>query len=90
MISKLNEKKVALSLALTSGIIYIVCAVLIAILPTGTMKAFGFLFDGIDINKISSTSVSFTSTILGLIEVVALSLVAGYIFAMIYNKRKEK
>ena len=42
MISKLNEKKVAFSLAGTSGIIYIVCAVLIAIFPTGTMKAFGF------------------------------------------------
>jgi len=90
MISKLNEKKVAFSLAGTSGIIYIVCAVLIAIFPTGTMKAFGFLFHGIDISKISSASVSFTSTILGLIEIIALSLIVGYIFAIIYNRTKEK
>ena len=89
MEDKLNEKKVAFSLAGTSGIIYIICAVLIAIFPTGTVKTFGFLFHGIDISKISRESVPFTSTILGLIEIIALSLVVGYIFAMIYNKIKE-
>ena len=89
MTDKLNEKKVAFSLAGTSGIIYIICAVLIAIFPTGAMKAFGFLFHGIDISKISNASVTFASTILGLIEIVALSIIVGYIFTIIYNKIKE-
>ena len=89
MIDKLNEKKVAFSLAGASGIIYVVCAVLIAIFPTGTVKVFGALFHGIDISKITRESVPFTSTILGLIEIIMLSLVAGYIFAKIYNKIKE-
>ena len=44
MEDKLNEKKVAFSLAGTSGIIYIICAVLIAIFPTGTVKHLGFCF----------------------------------------------
>ena len=89
MTEKLNEKKVAFGLASTSGIIYIVCAMLVAIFPAGTVKVFGALFHGIDISKITRESVPFTSTIIGLIEIVALSLVAGYIFAKIYNKIKE-
>ena len=89
MTEKLNEKKVAFSLASTSGIIYIVSAMLVAIFPAGTVKVFGALLHGIDISKITRESVPFTSTIIGLIEIVALSLVAGYIFAKIYNKIKE-
>lgn len=89
MDNKLDEKKVAFSLAGTSGIIYIICAVLIAIFPTGTVRTFGYLFHGIDISRIARESVPFTETIIGLVEIVALSLIVGYIFAVIYNKIKE-
>ena len=88
MEDKLNAKKVAFSLAGASAIIYIICAILIAIFPIGTVKVFGFLFHGIDISKISRMSVPFTSTILGLIEIIALSMLFGFVFAKIYNKMK--
>ena len=87
--NKLNEKKFAFSLAGTFGVIYILCAILIAIFPAGMVKAFGFLFHGIDISRIAEESLPFIDTILGLIEIIALSLIVGYIFAKIYNMIKD-
>jgi len=89
MTDKLNEKKVSFSMAGTAGIAYIICALLIAISPTGTVKVFGALFHGIDISKIARGSMPFMSTIIGLIEIIALSLIVGYIFAKIYNMIKD-
>lgn len=86
---KLNEKKVAFSLAGTSGVIYVICAILVAISPVGTVKVFGYLFHGIDVSKIMRESVTFMGTVIGLIEIIILGAVVGYIFAMIYNKIKE-
>lgn len=89
MAEKLSAKKVALSLASVAGIVYIICAILVAIAPTWTVNTFGALFHGIDISKIARESVPITSTILGLVEIVVLALIIGYLFAIIYNKIQE-
>lgn len=86
MTDKLNAKRVALTLAIVSAILYIACALLIAIAPDFTMNLFSNLFHGIDISKITSTSVSFGGVLLGLIEIIAYALIAGWLFALIYNK----
>ena len=89
MADRLNAKRVGYSLAAVSGIVYLACAILVAIAPSWTVSFFGALFHGIDISKITRESVPFTSTVLGLIEIIALSLIVGYIFAKIYNRIKE-
>lgn len=83
--AKLNAKLVALSLAGVSGILYVICALLIAIAPTATLKMFSNVFHGIDITKIAATNISFGNTIIGLIEILVYSLIAGWIFAAVYN-----
>ena len=87
MEDKLNTKKVAFSLAWISGIVYIICAVLVAISPVGTVKMFRYLFHGIDISKIATTP-TLANSILGLFEIVILALFVGWLFAWIYNKQK--
>ena len=88
MVDKLSPKRVAYSLASVSAILYIVCAVLIAIAPEATIKLFGSLFHGINIELIAQNTISFGSTILGLIEIVVGSLIIGWLFAKIYNSIK--
>ena len=85
MADKLNTKRVANSLAITAGIFSLVCMLLILMAPTFTMDLFGAIFHGIDLSQISKTA-SIGSSILGVIEVMILGWIAGWLFAVIYNK----
>ena len=88
MAEKLNSKRVAFSLAIVSAILYLVCTIFIYIAPNFTVNLFSNLFHGIDITKIEDTSISLGNTLIGLIEIVVYSLIAGWLFALIYNKLK--
>lgn len=87
MADKLNSKRTAFSLAIVSGIVYIVCAILVAIAPIFTLNTFGALFHGIDISQIAATP-TITNTIIGFAEIVVLALIVGWLFAVVYNKLK--
>lgn len=84
---KLSPKKVSLSLAGVSGIISVICALLIAIAPQDTVRFFGAIFHGIDLSSITS-QITVSGAILGTIEVIVIALIAGWLFAVIYNKIK--
>ena len=84
---KLSAKRVSLSLAVTTGIISILCALLIAIAPQFTIKFFGAIFHGIDISQIEKT-MTFSSAITGVIAAIIVALTVGWLFATIYNKVK--
>ena len=88
MAEKLSAKRVSLSLAAVSGIISIVCAVLIAIAPETTTKLLGEIFHGIDASQIMKT-LTISGVIFGTIEVVVIALIAGWLFAKIYNSIKN-
>ena len=84
---RLDAKKVSLSLAATSGIISVACALLIAVAPQFTVNLFGAIFHGVDLTKIQKT-MTFSDAILGTIEVIVLALIVGWLFAKIYNSFK--
>jgi len=86
MADRLNAKRVGYSLAAVSGIVYLACAILVAIAPSWTVGFFGALFHGIDITQIARTPVPLGSTVLGLVEIVVLGYVVGWLYAKIYNK----
>ncbi len=85
MAEKLNARRVSLSLAATIGIISVVCALLILIAPQATMNLFGAIFHGIDISQITKP-ITLGGALLGTVEVAIIALVAGWLFAVIYNK----
>lgn len=87
MVDNLNVKKTSYSLAIVVGIVYIICALLIAIAPAGTVNLFGALFHGIDISKIATTP-DFSRTVLGFVEILILGLIVGWLYAKIYNSIK--
>ena len=86
MADRLNAKRVGYSLAAVSGIVYLACAILVAIAPSWTVSFFGALFHGIDIAQIARTPVPLGSAVLGLVEIVVLGYVVGWLYAKIYNK----
>ena len=85
MKEELSPKKVSLSLAFVTGIVSIICALLLAIAPKATLKLFGAIFHGMDITKIA-VAISLGSAILGTVVAIVLALITGWLFAVIYNK----
>ncbi len=88
MTDKLNAKKVALSLASVSAILYTACALLVAIAPGFAIKLFSNLFHGVDITGLAGKSISIAGALVGLIEVAVYAWIAGWLFAWVYNKFK--
>ena len=84
MVEKLNAKNVGYSLAVVSGAVYVVCAILVAISPSGTLNAFRYLFHGIDISKIAAMP-TITGTLIGFVEVIVLGFIVGWLFVKVYN-----
>ncbi len=82
--TRLNVKKVALSLAAVAGIISIICALLIAIAPEFTINLFGAIFHGLDINAIAK-QMTLGGAVLGIVEAIILALIMGWLFAVVYN-----
>ncbi|MEK6915483.1 MAG: DUF5676 family membrane protein [Nanoarchaeota archaeon] len=88
MTDKLSPKRTANALAVTAGIVSLVCYILILITPSGTVSLFGAIFHGIDLSQIAVEPASVGSGILGVIEVIILGWIIGWLFAKIYNKFK--
>ncbi len=71
--------------ALTVGIIYLVCAGAVVLLPDLSLTIAQSWLHGLDLSKISVVNVTLGSFILGLITSVAGSWTVGYIFASAYS-----
>ena len=85
---ELNPKRVAMSLASVAGIISIVCALLILIAPEATTNLFGAIFHGIDVSQIAKP-ITLGGALLGTLEIIIIALIAGWLFAKVYNSIRE-
>lgn len=82
---KLDAKKVSLSVAGVAGALSLLCALAIAIFKENAVKAFNYIFHGIDLSSVQQIDISFNGVVVGFVEIVAISLFAGWLFAVIYN-----
>lgn len=82
---RLSEKNVALSVAGVAGALSILCALIIALFREGAVKAFNYIFHGIDLSPVQQLDVTFAGVLIGFVEVVIIGLFAGWLFAVIYN-----
>ncbi len=89
MANKLNPKLVSFSLAAVSAILSLACALLLAIAPQATFGFFGSIFHGMDIAKIA-TSVTVSGVITGLVAIIIVAFVTGWLFAITYNYLLKK
>ncbi|MBI3190936.1 hypothetical protein HYZ41_04515 [archaeon] len=84
MANKLNPKVVAFSLAVVSAILSLVCALLLVLAPEVSLRFFGSIFHGIDMTKIAA-SVTVSGVLTGLVAIVIVAFVVGWLFAVTYN-----
>ena len=76
---------IAKATALTVGVIYLVCAFSVILLPGLAMSVAQSWFHGLNLSKISGFSVTPGSFILGLVTSTVGGWLIGYIFAKAYN-----
>ena len=87
---KLKPNVVALSLGVTAVILYVLCLVLVAILPLGMIAPFmNNLVHSVDFRGMMTNNITFAGSIIGIIAWFLIAAVTGYIFASVYNKIGE-
>ncbi|HLD16000.1 MAG TPA: DUF5676 family membrane protein [Candidatus Nanoarchaeia archaeon] len=82
---KLNESVVAKTLASFFGIWYVFCWLVIRVFGESGIRLFNYFMHGIDLMKIAKTSFSLGNDIVGLVVVLILGYVGGWLFAKLYN-----
>lgn len=88
---KLNPNAVALSLGITTAMIYIICLIFIAFLPLQTIITItNSLMHGIDITNIATKNITLVGTIIGFVLSFVGAAAIGYVFAYVYNWIGEK
>ena len=88
MVEKLKPRATGYALAIVSGIVSIVCLLLVLIAKNFTINLFGAIFHGIDLSQIATDNITLGSVILGFAEVVIIGFILGWLFAKVYNKFK--
>lgn len=82
---KRGVETTAKATAVTVGIIYLVCAFGVILLPNLTMSVAQSWFHGLNLSKISGFSVTPGSFVLGLVTSTVGGWLIGYVFAKTYN-----
>ncbi len=82
---ELNTQKFALVAAETGAILYVACALFVAIAPDLAMTLLGWLAHVTNTDT-PARSVTMTGVVYGFIQVVVYMYVAIYMFAWFYNR----
>ena len=83
----LNKSKFSLAAMLTVAILYVACAVLVAVLPDLSLKLLGWVAHIVNVEKFAGqVNVTASGLIAGLLEVMIYSYVASWIFVGLYNR----
>lgn len=83
---KLNNNKFAIAVAEVMGAWYIICALLVVVVPEIAATLFSWMVHLVNVQA----GVGFPEVIYGFIEVVILTYISAYIFASLHNRAVEK
>ncbi|MBI4128232.1 MAG: hypothetical protein HY459_04135 [Parcubacteria group bacterium] len=83
---KFDTTKLSLAAAVTTGILYVVCAVVVAIAPRFALALFGNLLHMVNLGSVMTVKLSFGGFLIGLVQIFIYSYVAFWIFGSTYNR----
>jgi hypothetical protein len=87
----LNVQRFSLAFGVASALLYVGCAVFMAILgKQSTIVFFNSLLHGLDVRLIIRMDVPFQDTIIGIIETFILGWVFGAVIGVVYNFGTEE
>lgn len=81
---------IANTLAVTTAIVYVVCAVLVLLAPDLYFSVMQSWFHGIDLSKISSVNITIGSFLTGLVTITVAAWAIGYLFSYIHGVFAKK
>lgn len=77
------------ALAVTTGIIYVACRVLVGLFPEVSFAVAQSWFHGIGLSKLDTGNLTLTSFVFGLVSSMVLAWVVGFVFVKIYKLFKD-
>lgn len=84
---QLNANKFALAAGEAVGVLYLACAILVAIAPGAATKFFGYLLHAVNLAAlIDAKAMTLGGVVIGLIEVFIYTFIAFYLLAWFYNR----
>ena len=87
MADKLNANKFSLAVALTMGIIYVVCAVFVTLWPDFSLQLFGWLVHLVNVDKFAGdVQITALEFIIGLVQALVYAYIGAWVFAWLHNK----
>ena len=84
---ELDKNKFSTAVAGTIGIVYVVCAVFVALWPDFALQLFGWLVHLVNVDKFAGdVAITATGLIIGLVQVLVYTYVGAYFFAWLHNR----
>ena len=85
--NRLNPVFVGLSLSITVAVIFILCALAVVIAPSASLAGLNLVSHGLNLAPLtlSAVPITMTSGLVGLLLVMAISFITGFVFALVSN-----
>ena len=84
--AKISTLATGIALAITFALMSALCAIAFIAVPDATIDFFGAFMHGVDLKAVKSAApITFVRVIYGVIGLGAVGLVAGLLFASVYN-----
>ena len=88
---ELNTQKFSLAVALTMGVIYIVCAVFVVLWPDFALQLFGWLVHLVNVDKFAGdVQITALGFIIGLLQAMVYTYLVALLGAWLHNKFLKK
>jgi len=84
---ELQKNKFALAAGGVMGIVYVVCAIFVALWPNFAMQLFGWLIHLVNVDKFAGdVQITASGFIIGLLQAVIYTYIVAYLFASLHNR----
>jgi len=85
--NRLNPITTGLSLAVTAGLLYLLCALAVAFAPGALMAALGLVAHGLNLAPLTQqvAPMSLSAVLVGLLALMAYGFIAGLLFGLVDN-----
>ncbi len=86
---EIRQNAFALALAKTSAVLYALCALVVVLWPEGALQLLGWVAHLVNVEQFAGgVVITFWGFVVGLVQIVVYSYVAGWLLAWFYNKAK--
>jgi len=84
---QINKNGFALATSGVMGVIYIVCAIFVALWPNFALQLFGWLVHLVNVEKFASdVAITLSGFIFGLLQAVIYTYIGAWLIAWLHNK----